>query len=106
MIKVTAAAAAQIHLAAEQGHAQNLALRIAARRAEDGSFEYGMGFDQEDEEDTLTRLEGIDVLISPSCRDLLTGTTLDYVEIQPGEHRFIFINPNDPAHSTTSVKSS
>ena len=26
---------------------------------------------------------------------LLEGTTLDYVELEPGEHQFIFMNPND-----------
>ena len=28
----------------------------------------------------------------------ITGATLDYVELNPGEWRFIFINPNDPSH--------
>ncbi len=42
--------------------------------------------------------EGIQVLVSPGCVELLTGATLDFVEINPGEPRFIFINPNDPSH--------
>ena len=28
----------------------------------------------------------------------VTGATLDYVEVNPGELRYIFINPNDPSH--------
>jgi iron-sulfur cluster assembly protein len=26
---------------------------------------------------------------------LLNGTTIDFVEIEPGKHHFIFMNPND-----------
>jgi iron-sulfur cluster assembly protein len=42
------------------------------------------------------------VLVSNSSKDLLAGATLDFVEISPGEHQFIFINPNDPAHSSSA----
>jgi iron-sulfur cluster assembly protein len=79
-----------------------MSLRIAARREEDGSFVYGMGFDDEGADDTRFVAEGIDVLVSNSSKDLLAGATLDFVEISPGEHQFIFINPNDPAHSSSS----
>ena len=41
----------------------------------------------------------ISVLVSPGSVELLTGATLDYVEINAGERRFIFINPNDPRTS-------
>ncbi len=30
------------------------------------------------------------------------GATLDYVELQPGQHHFIFMNPNDPDHAPPS----
>jgi iron-sulfur cluster assembly protein len=40
----------------------------------------------------------ITILISSGSIELLTGATLDFVEINPGEWRFIFINPNDPSH--------
>jgi iron-sulfur cluster assembly protein len=42
------------------------------------------------------------VLVSNSSKDLLAGATLDFVEISQGEHQFIFINPNDPAHTASS----
>ena len=29
-------------------------------------------------------------------QELLVGATLDFVELQPGEFQFVFINPNDP----------
>lgn len=101
MIKITPEAAAQVRKSAETSNAQSMALRIAVRREQDGSFVYGMGFDDEGADDTQFESEGISVLVSNSSKDLLAGATLDYVEISPGEHRFIFINPNDPAHAAT-----
>ncbi|BAV33573.1 adhesin [Sulfuricaulis limicola] len=101
MIKITPEAAAQVRRSAETSSAQTMPLRIAARREADGSFVYGMGFDDEGADDTRFMSEGIDVLVSNSSKDLLKGATLDFVEISPGEHQFIFINPNDPAHTST-----
>lgn len=103
MIKITPEAAAQVRRSAEHSNAQDMALRIAVRRDEDGSFVYGMGFDDEGTDDTRFTSEGISVLISNATKDLITGATLDFVEINPGEHQFIFINPNDPAHATPST---
>ncbi len=100
MISVTKQAAAQIRKAAEQSDALNMFLRIAARKGQDGSIEYGMGFDEKNDEDVHLTSEGIDILISDSSKELLMGAVLDYVEINPGEFRFIFKNPNDPAHTT------
>jgi iron-sulfur cluster assembly protein len=28
-------------------------------------------------------------------KELLNGMTLDYVELEPGDFQFIFLNPND-----------
>jgi iron-sulfur cluster assembly protein len=95
MFKVTSEAAKQISYAAAQSDAQNLALRIAAKRKPDGSIEYGMGFDAERANDLQLISEGITLLISPHSKELLQGTVLDYVELKPGEFQFIFINPND-----------
>jgi iron-sulfur cluster assembly protein len=73
-------------------------LRIAARLDDKGVIEYGMGFDDAAEGDTRLVSNGITVLVAAASTELLTGATLDYVEINPGEWRFIFINPNDPSH--------
>ena len=75
MITITPEAAAQIRKASETTEADDMG-------AQDQIYTSG----------------GIDVLISESCKDLLRGATLDYVEIDPGQHQFIFINPNDPRH--------
>jgi len=98
MIKITPEAAKQIRHSAELSDSRNLHLRIAVRREEDGSFVYGMGFDEMHDDDALLASEGINVIVSDAAKDFLIGATLDFVEINPGESQFIFINPNDPAH--------
>jgi len=98
MITITPEAATQIRQSAQQTGAQDVTLRIAARLDDKGVIEYGMGFDDKAEGDTQVVSEGINVLISPGSVELLTGATLDYVEINPGERQFIFVNPNDPSH--------
>jgi len=106
MITITEQAAVQIRKAAEQADAANLYLRLAAKIEDDGKFEYGMGFDERRDNDALWQSAGVNVLVSPSCADLLAGATLDYVELNPGDFRFIFINPNDPAHAQSPSRPS
>jgi iron-sulfur cluster assembly protein len=89
MITVTTQAVAQIREAASQNDAAGMALRIAARREADGSIQYGMGFDDTREGDVEIDAEGQIVLVSPVHAELLSGATLDYVELQPGDFRFI-----------------
>jgi iron-sulfur cluster assembly protein len=102
MITITPEAAAQIRKASELSEAEDMYLRLAARREADGSIEYGMGFDDMSAQDQLYTSQGIDVLIADSCKDLLRGATLDFVELNPGESQFIFVNPNDPRHQATA----
>jgi len=102
MITVTPSAAQQIRIAATQSNADELGLRIAARRDADGSIHYAMGFDEVRDDDVVVPSEGVALVVSPAHRDLLDGMTLDYVEYEAGDFRFIFINPNDagaPAQS-------
>lgn len=96
MIKLTSLAARQVAQAAQQGGMENMALRIATRREANGSLQYGMGFDTERDNDLQVLSEGVTLLVSPHSQELLNGTVLDYVELTPGDFRFIFINPNDP----------
>lgn len=98
MITITPQAAEQILASARQSGIEEACLRLAARLGEDGAIEYGMGFDDRAADDTQVVSGDIKLLISPGSMELLTGATLDYVEINPGERRFIFINPNDPSH--------
>jgi len=98
MITITPQAARQIRKASEQAEAGDMYLRIAAKQEEDGTIEYGLGFDDMGANDQIYTSEGVDVLISDTCKDLLSGASLDFVEISPGQSEFIFINPNDPRH--------
>lgn len=98
MITVTPQAAEQIARSAAQSGGGAACLRLAARLDAKGVIEYGMGFDEKAEGDSQFESAGVTVLISPGSIELLTGATLDYVELNPGEWRFIFLNPNDPSH--------
>ncbi len=103
MITVTPQAAEQIRNSAEASGIEDLTLRLAARLDRKGAIEYGMGFDRRAEGDSQFESNDIKLLVSPGCIELLSGATLDYVEINPGEPRFIFINPNDPSHKPPKV---
>jgi iron-sulfur cluster assembly protein len=105
MITVTPQAAAQIAKAAEQAGAGDACLRLAARLDEKGVIEYGMGFDDRGEGDSEFESAGVTLLVSPGSVELLSGATLDYVELNPGEWHFIFINPNDPSHKPPKSES-
>jgi len=98
MITVTPQAAEQIAKSAQQAGGGSACLRLAAHLGDQGVLEYGMGFDDKADGDTKVDTNGITILVSPGSIELLTGATLDFVEINPGEWRFIFINPNDPSH--------
>lgn len=97
-ITVTARAAEHIQHSAKQGGMERLALRIAATRQDDGTIKYAMGFDESSMEDELIRSGGVTVVIAPKEKALLQGTVLDYVELEPGDFNFIFMNPNDASY--------
>jgi len=100
MITVTTDAARQIRIAATQSGADELGLRIAVRRDEQGALHYAMGFDEARGDDIVVPSAGVALVVSPGHRELLEGMTLDYVELEAGDFRFIFINPNDASPST------
>jgi iron-sulfur cluster assembly protein len=105
MFKVTAAAAEQILRAAEVQDDEGT-LRVAAKIDDDGQVVYGMGFDEERENDQVIESEGVTVLISPRSQELLADATLDFVELHPGEFQFIFINPRDSASCGSNQRGS
>jgi iron-sulfur cluster assembly protein len=97
MITVTPQAAEQIRESARQGKMEDMPLRIAVTRLEDGSFHYGLGFDDQSHEgDKTFQSEGIQIVVAPQSAELLDGTVIDYVELD-GKMEIIFVNPNDPA---------
>lgn len=101
MFQLTPQAAEKIKSATPQDvPAEELALRIAARKLPNGDIDYGMGFDEQREFDLEIAVQGINILIGPNSRELLEDVTLDYVEFQPGEFRFIFIPANADPQTT------
>ncbi len=105
MITLTPKAAEQIRASARQQRTEGLPLRLAAKRLEDGSIHYGMGFDDTGRsEDTAYRSEGIDIVVAPNSTELLVGTTLDFVTLDDGEERFVFLNPQDPNYAETAAE--
>lgn len=104
MFTLTSAAARQIQQTASASGAQELALRIAAKVDADGSMQYGMGFDDPKEEDMKLDLDGVAVVIADESQELLADTVLDYVELNPGEFNFIFIDGRE-AHNAPAQAS-
>ncbi len=99
MITVTEEAAKQIKLSARQGKSEGMPLRIAASKNDDNSIHYGMGFDDSKEDDISITSEDVEIVVSPVSAELLNNTVLDFVELEPGKHQFIFMNPNDPGYT-------
>ncbi|MDO9072994.1 MAG: hypothetical protein Q7U73_06995 [Rubrivivax sp.] len=95
MFNVTPTAAQELLAAAARSDAGGMALRIAARQTADGSIEYGMGFDDEREDDEPAVFEGLTVLLGSPSRPLLQDTVLDFVELEPGQFGFVFIPPGE-----------
>lgn len=100
MFTLTSAAAEQIQESARRSAAHDLALRIAARQVDDGSIEYGMGFDDAREDDMRLQIEGVAVVIADPHQPLLEDITLDFVELEPGAFNFIFISGQAEAQPT------
>lgn len=99
MFRVTSAAAEQVRSAAKQGGTEGLSLRLAASQKPDGSIDYRMGFDGATDEDIRTTSEGVDIVMAPEYVPLLAETTMDFVEIEPGQFQFVFLNPKDANYS-------
>ncbi|MDH3637869.1 MAG: iron-sulfur cluster assembly accessory protein [Gammaproteobacteria bacterium] len=95
-IELTRAAAEQIRVSGERDDVSGLVLRIAAQSAADGSLEYAMGFDELKDDDQFVDSRGVRIVVAPSSAEILDGMTVDFVEIEPGQTHFIFLNPNDP----------
>ena len=106
-IEITPAAAEIIKKSALESNLENTPLRIAATRNADNSLHYGLGFDDVSDDSTTDHhfeSNGIEIVVAESSLELLKGTTIDYVELEPKQFNFIFLNPNDPNYSPPSEK--
>lgn len=94
MITITPEAARQIQHSVEQSDAAGMALRIAARYTPDGQLQYAMGFDDVGEDDMEVSCGDVRIVIARQNEALLSGVTLDFTEVAPGQSLFVFLNPN------------
>jgi len=96
MIEITTTAAERIKAALRETSGEGLSLRVAARRNPDGRIEYGMGMDERrDQDEEVVTDAGITVLVSPPSLEALSDAVIDFVEIEPGDHRFVFYRRGD-----------
>ncbi|MEW5787569.1 MAG: iron-sulfur cluster biosynthesis family protein [Pseudomonadota bacterium] len=91
MISLTKEAADQIRSAAEQSGAGNMALRVAARVNDAGMLEFGMGFDDERNNDAAVDVWGVTLLVNAQSAPYLDDVTIDFQEVSPGQARFVFM---------------
>ena len=98
MIKVSDSAAKQVKISLEQMGAEVMPLRLAIKVQSDGSFHYNMGFDDSKRDgDKSFEEKHIQFVVDAASIALITGMTMDYVEID-GKHEIVFLNPNDPGY--------
>ena len=97
MFKITEKAAEQIRLSIAEGNIEdNMALRVAAKKNDDNTLSYGMGFDAKGPEDFIIESEGVEIIIAPVHKALLMGTILDFADTEEADEKvFLFLNPND-----------
>jgi len=95
MLKISDSASEQIQAQIKEQNISDLFLRIAAKTNQDGSFEYGMGFDESNEHDVKIKKDDLIIIIDPQSAELLEDTTMDFVALEDGEMHFIFANPLD-----------
>lgn len=105
MFSISPAAANELLAAAERSDAQGLALRVAARLGDDGEVEYGMGFDEQRVDDHAAEFSGLQVLVGKPSRALLADTLLDFVEVEPGRHAFVFAEAKPQAQGQSGCGS-
>lgn len=100
MIKLTEDAAKQISTQIEASGGAADPLRIAVTKHEKFTgFQYLMGFDKKNDDDTLYEVRGISLIVKNDFADVVNGMEIDFVEVEGEEKsQFIFKNPNDPTY--------
>jgi iron-sulfur cluster assembly protein len=104
MFEITENAATQVGVAAEQGGTEGMVLRLAAHMKQDGTIDYLMGFDEPKEADVRVVTRGVEVVMEERFVSLLGEAVMDYVELEQGEFRFIFLNPHDVSYTAPKEK--
>ena len=99
IIKITDAAARQMQQSLKAEEAKAVSIRLAVMRTPQGDFHYAMGLDEQNHEDDLKlQSNGINIVVNSAMLSMLRNMTIDYVELEKGQYKFIFLNPNDPSY--------
>lgn len=99
MFRATENAVKQIQKAAKESNIENIVLRVAAKTNQDGSIEYGMGFDESKDTDIKIPYADIEIVIDQPSNEILEDASMDFVELEPGKFDFVFLNDLDPNYS-------
>lgn len=93
VMRLTANAARKVNaLIGEEGKPE-LKLRVYVTGGGCSGFQYGFSFDEQvNEDDTVVRNGGAELLVDPLSIQYLTGSSVDYVEGLQGS-RFVVENP-------------
>jgi iron-sulfur cluster assembly accessory protein len=76
----------------KEGLSAQFGLRVSVVGGGCSGFQYSLAFDERKEGDTVTALDGVDIIVDEVSLPYLGGTTLDYVEGLHGAG-FKFDNP-------------
>lgn len=99
MIKLTEDAAKQINAQIKASGGEADPLRIAVtQHANHKGFQYLMGFDKKNDNDSIYDARGIKLIVHTDLLDVVNGMEIDFVEIEGEDSQFIFKNPNDPTY--------
>lgn len=94
MISISESASEKIKEMLSAEETPNLFLRLGVKPGGCSGFTYGMGFDDErQEDDTYFNVNGIDVIVDPDSLKYLQGLEIDYKEAGMGGG-FSMQNPN------------
>lgn len=93
MIHLTESAAKQIQELKKENEAENLPLRLVVEGGGCSGFQYGMGFDEPQEDDVQLTSGGVSLVIDPHSYEHIKGITIDFNDGLHGKG-FEFTNPN------------
>lgn len=92
-ISITEKAAEKIKAAMEKQGKNEAGLRLSVLGGGCSGFQYGLAFDERNEEDHVVEAYGVKVLVDDQSAQYVDGSEIDYVESVMGEG-FMVNNPN------------
>jgi len=93
---ITLTPAAASHIRGQGVAGDPVRLRVAAKREDTGRIAFGIGFDEPRSGDEQFACDGVVLLVAPASRELLEDVVIDYLELEPGQFRFVFARADEP----------